>query len=222
MIGLPFEKLDEEQQKKAIDACRYYNVEDTWWSDPILEMFHEEMKLKYGVCVKGEAFTWSLYCQGAGATFDGFMCDPELFIKNALVEYTSGDYHYRKIRYVYREQHGNFSAYNERGWQKGSVDGQYWYNPHEEDVEFKWIYNDIGEYIGTKVIGKMAEHYNAMEDAFIEAERIWDEFCKDKADELHRALEAEYNYQTSDEVVIECILINEFLFAPKNNRVILI
>jgi hypothetical protein len=184
-----WESLPKCKQGKLLEEYRYSDVQDSFWSERVIEMFTEDMKL-IGIEVD-KAFYSGFYSQGDGACFEGRVCDWSLFLEAAgykdlidvipcsdqprLPWHQSGHY--------YHEYCTTFDT-----------DGLYLDNPHCEEWDTlrhaMWAanYGESGPLISRA-------------DEFIE-------FVRDKMRDLYKLLEEEYDHLTSDETVLAGIFAN--------------
>jgi len=221
MNGLPFNKLTEEQKEKALEACRYINVENEGWADFILDCFSADMDEEYGIFVDPKKFTWRLHCQGANATFEGYLHDSEKYFNKMYKKEEHPDL-YRQIRFIINDSPAGFYTENSRGWQKGYIITTSSYNLHDPEISFESVYDETGRIVGSKPVGKVKEHWQAIENAREIVENDWNAFCQDKAQELYNMIDNAFNSFTSDEAVQETIESNNFLFLPTPKGIILI
>ena len=194
--------LSSARRDALLEKHRYTNVEFDWW-DSVYEQFVEKLsemgievetrprKLRNGKTIyEPEIFFTGFYSQGDGACFNGHVSDwtklltamgEEKFIKEATNSFNDWFF---ICRTTGRYCHSNTMQFD------GEV--QLEPNPFDED-------DQLLQYEAW-VIGKPTES-----DADALYERLKEKFVE-LADQLYADLEAEHDYLTSDEQVIEFIL----------------
>ena len=186
--------------EEVIDEYREINVYDGWW-DYVYDLFVERMK-QVGIHVENMMFS-GFWSQGDGACFVGWVDDPDLFmLKHDL------DEHYP---YVYKtlEHNGTLnvsSSHQHRYCHENSVSIRV-------DVDnFECLLGyDYETEIQQAVIDVLDEK---LYDELADFEQSCAEIFRDYMRELYATLRKEYEYLTSDEVVIEAIKDNE-LYTPE-------
>ena len=196
----PWHKLPESVKSKILDDNRYWNVGDFDWWDSVYELFTEDMKA-IGIEVDKMYFS-GFWSQGDGACFEGRVCDWGLFLTS--LGYTNPLFieHFRQyaefaVRHRGHYYHENCTSFTAE------------FNlPEEFDEEdFLQVYGYGEELRDAALIAALSLPENsgdALKAQFTEA-------FKDHMRDLYRRLEAEYEYLTSDEVVLESLEANDML-----------
>jgi len=193
-------KLPGHAKSQILDGHRHWNVDDFEWWDSVYELFTEDMKA-IGIEVDKMYFS-GFWSQGDGACFEGRVRDWGLFLKS--LGYTNPLFieHFRQYAefavshrgYYYHENCTSFSME---------------FNlPEEFDEEgFLQVYGYGEELRDAALIAALSLPENsgaALEAQFTEA-------FKDHMRDLYRRLEEDYEYLTSDEVVLESLEANDML-----------
>ena len=178
--------LDKRYKEKLIDKHRYACVDYEWW-DCTHENFKEQMK-EIGVHAE-EIYFSGFYSQGDGACFDGRVADWPKFLEAAG----------KPDLIAHAVEHGLCLSWASKGRysHSGSVsfhDSDLWIdNPHDKDDDP--LRYAAWEALNPGVGGPVLAHSDTFE-----------EFIKGKMDKLYKDLEAEYDYLTSDETIIDYLL----------------
>lgn len=192
-----FDELTDKAKERALNNCRECNVDHDWW-DYIYE--NEKTKaLDRGVVIERIEFS-GFHCQGSGAAFKGYVdmspdqilallpCDlvarfhafnAEARLLGCSILYLSPNARVNPTRCL----NLSFEHYDAVYWRESNYD----YKGPSLDDDYRSITEDM-----TKAIDSVVE-----------------DLCKDIASDIYSALEAEYEYLTSDEAVAETIRTNE-------------
>lgn len=193
-------KLPDHAKSQILDDHRYWNVDDHEWWDSVYELFTEDMKA-IGIEVDKMYFS-GFWSQGDGACFEGRVRDWGLFLKS--LGYTNPLFidHFDKhaafdVRHRGHYYHENCTSFSME------------FNlPEEFDEEdFLQVYGYGEELRDAALIAALSLPENsgdALEAQFTEA-------FKDHMRDLYCRLEEEYEYLTSDEVVLESLEANDRL-----------
>lgn len=178
-------KLSAERQDKLLEEHRYSDVEFHDWWDFTYNDFKEQMKT-LGVEVSDIAF--SGFCsQGDGAWFAGHIDDWYLVLREIGQLLKAHSYW----------PHSEWSFQSEiyhRGYMGYGRDMPADENPYDEEDE--------------PLQFAAFELRNPNQDAVNDIAKDVQGLFEDKANELYRSLEEEYDYLTSDEHVVESLLSN--------------
>jgi hypothetical protein len=195
-----FDALDERDKQKILDKYRYWNTEHEWW-DSTYDMFKEDMYAK-GINVTNMYF--SGFCsQGDGACFEGQVCNWETFLKalgydnQVLIDFAKDSWSF-SVKHSGHYYHENCTSFSDDMPNPDGEDDDYF-------IERYCRYTDPED---LRAIAELAIlrsfDYESMTDEF-------EEFFKDSMRSLYRILGAEYDYLTSDEVVLESLEANDHL-----------
>lgn len=179
-----FEEASEELKQKILDRYRYFEVEDR---DLILDDDIHIMKLKdIGFNVKHNQIEYDLsYSQGSGACFDCDEFDFDLLLKDFELR------HKRAIIDIIKD----YCAY------AINCNGYANHYCHEKTRYFEIKLCSHGfHYRIEELLAEVAQH--------IEGIRL------DASRELYHDLLKSYEYFTSDEVIAEAMIANEYEFNP--------
>lgn len=188
--------------EEVIEKHRAINVFDGWWDD-VYEQFHERMS-KVGIHVDDMIFS-GFWSQGSGACFSGYVDDIGIFM----------------------EAHGLTPDYPMTTklvcGEGGEVDIRSYFNDHrycheyaadinvEVDSFKQWIADAYNSELQEAVVDALdAELENEYEGFKHDCTEIFRDYMR----ELHKELQNEYEYLTSDEAVIEAIVAND-LYQPE-------
>lgn len=178
-------KLSAERQDKLLEEHRYSDVEFHNWWDFTYDWFKEQMKT-LGVEVSDIAF--SGFCsQGDGAWFAGHIDDWYLVLREIGQLLKAHSY------WPHSEWSFQSESYH-RGYMRYDCDMPADENPYDEEDE--------------PLQFAAFELRNPNRDAVNDIAKDVQGLFEDKANELYRSLEEEYDYLTSDEHVVESLLNN--------------
>lgn len=186
--------------ESLLEEYRHCNVEHFDWWDCVYDSFTEDMEA-IGIRVDNMYFS-GFWSQGDGACFEGAVQDRQLFMKNfegypmitKLV--ADGGSVYLSVKHSGHYYHENCTSWN-----------------------FEWdTFNQIlpmpTQFHVDVVVAldeKLSDEVSKFEDEAIE-------FMKDKMRELYSRLSDEYDHLTSDEVVAETIVANEWHLTNDDNE----
>lgn len=194
--------LSEERRDTLLEKYRNTNVEHVEWWDSVYEQFVEDCAEK-GVEVDThtirtvggkQARRHSIYfsgfwSQGDGACFDGHVIDWPKFLaacgRAELIPMYEKLDHFLVLSWYHRG-HYYHSGYTDFG------SDLYIENPFDED-------GDVLQYATWDTITEGGNIFEDLEDDFIK-------YVRGLMDDLYTTLEEEYDYLTSDEVVVAYIL----------------
>lgn len=189
-----FNELSEAAKQKAIDKLRYINVDCFEWYEFIFQDFRERAAEK-GLNIKYNEIQFSGFaCQGDGASFTCNDIDIEKLLKALNVTFKS-----EVLKKIFCD---NVSIGIRR------INNLY---SHKYTVSCYCDYTEltyrsiIRDYIYTRIDNYL---YNKSQELEEKLEALKNKLCNTLYDEL----EKEYDYQTSNEVVTEAILANEYYF----------
>ena len=186
--------------EEVIDKYREINVYDGWW-DYVYDLFAERMK-QVGIHVENMMFS-GFWSQGDGACFEGCVDDPDLFMfKHDLV---------RQYPYIYKtlEHDGTLNVV--------SCHSGHYYHAYSTTISVEVDDFDclLGYDTDTQIQGAVIDVLDEkLYDELTDFEQSCTEIFRDYMHELYATLRKEYEYLTSDEVVIEAIKDNE-LYTPE-------
>lgn len=194
-----FDALSPDVQKKILDANRDTEVRDTDWATYTTDLFREQM-LEVGVEV-GEVYWSGFWSQGDGASFEGRVRLKEVITNNVFKEQyavlANALDKFSNCSTVRVHHRGNHC--HEGCMQWADHDGLLAEPDEPDECESK---------LQTQVLKQFFEDAEAQVEGFLEDLL---EFLRSKARQLYRDLEAEYEYLTSDECVLENLDSNEQL-----------
>lgn len=180
-----WDKLTDKHRERLLDRYRDTNTHDEWYR-PTYDSFGTDMEA-IGVYVDQVYFS-GFWSQGDGACFNGHVCDWGKFLaavgKSELTDFamTHGpSFSWASLGRYCHEHTVEFEA-----------SGLAIENPHDGN------YDPLRHAAWEAAYGEYGP-LHSLESDFIE-------FLKDKMRDLYCALEEEYEYLTSDEVVTEYIL----------------
>lgn len=177
-------KLSKERQDRLLEENRYNSVDYDWW-DFIYEDFKQQMK-ESGVEVLEIEF--SGFCsQGDGAWFAGHIDDWYLVLRDLGQLLKAHNY--------WPHSEWSFSSgIHHRGGMSYTTDMPADQNPYDEEDE-------LLQFAAFDLRNPDQDKIEAIEDDVRE-------LFEGKAAELYRDLEAEYDWRTGDEQVVESLLAN--------------
>lgn len=188
-----FEELSKEAQEKTVEALRDINV-DYYWHTVTEWEFKDKMKL-LGYEVK-EVYFSGFYSQGDGACFEGTVSIAEWLLAHKLG---------RKYRSLlnYCRNYGGYVTIK----QSGHYYHEYSMTFDESDTLCSYYYLDYERY-SAKIGAQIDEVLKLIENESIE-----------KAKELYKELENEYDSRMTDEAVTETIIANEYDFLAEGGKI---
>lgn len=190
-----FDELPEEGKKKALENLYYINVDGDYWYEHIFDEWTEKLEA-HGFMQPKISFS-GFASQGDGACFDIQSFDAKAFIEannlqgrfHAILKFPSAfDGHIQKNAYATHYSHYNTRFFDYSIELSETDDGSM---DDEERKEFN------------------GEYDMQASDLMHEAEAVRATFSK----EIYRDLEKEYDYQTSEEAIIETIRANDYDFT---------
>lgn len=194
-----FSELSPEAQERALDACRYWNVDDfAIWAEPVVEDFERVAKilgLRLG--------TYPVKLMGGGTRYDSQVSYSDL--EGASFE---GRYNYAKGSAKAIREYAPLDTELHR-----IADGL-------RDIQRRYFW-DISTDIGTRgrYRGLTFSHYvNANVELSREDESELEGLLTALADWLACQFENNYNYLISDEAVRESLEANEVEFTENGER----
>jgi hypothetical protein len=229
---LKYNELSDEVKEKVLDKLRDINTEHEWYEYSLDEW---KTKLEEKGFFDAEIYFSGFSSQGDGACFDA-KCDVGSLVKEVYPKpcyeqevlqllADNGPYFSAKIE---KNSYGNH--YSHSNTRYVSVDKEYY-----EDNIHKIMKADLTEvppmisiYEGvdyTMESGLVALRlkYQApvldLDDLLNKFEKDLDELRKDLSDEIYKELEKGYDYQTSDEAIIETIEANDYEFEESGDMV---
>jgi hypothetical protein len=183
-----WESLPKIKQDRLLEQHRYSEVQEAEWSEHTIKMFTKDME---AIGIEVDKTYYSGFCsQGDGACFEGRVCHWGLFLEAAgykELDDVASDHRpclsWHHWGHYYHEYCTVFST--------GYL---YLDNPHDAEQDplrhAMWVAN----------YGESGPLVSRIDD-FIE-------FIRDKMRDLYKRLEEEYDYLTSDEVVLAGIFAN--------------
>lgn len=180
--------MNARTRERILHKYRDINVDYSFWDEYLIADFKEEMS-DIGFEVYDVHWT-GFWMQGSGASFSGCVDDFQRFSAAVGVELTMTENAYFKV--YERHTHCMYSD-----------DDLFFADPKYEHPlkQAAWL------------------------QACKQATASWEEFteralklCNDKAYDFYRRLEAEYEYQTSDEQVLETLYDNEHILEDELNE----
>ncbi len=193
--------LSKERRNALLEEHRDINVHDEWY-DGVYGMFVEDCKEK-GICVdyhnvktvggktvvKPSIYFSGFWSQGDGACFDGAVNDwPKFLVACGRADLVPV---YEKLDHTLVLSWYHSGHYYHSGCTDFGSD-LYIENPFDED-------DDILQYATWGVVTENGNIFEDLEDDFIK-------YVRGLMDGLYTTLEKEYDYLTSDEVVVAYIL----------------
>lgn len=185
-----FEELNSEARMKAIESFQHINVKSDFWHDNVIDDA-KQIGALMGIDIDKVYFSvfWS---QGDGACFTGTYAYKKGSVK-AVKEYAPRDEDVHSIaERLSAIQKDNFYKLGATIKHSG-----HYYHEYCTDID---VYKD-GNYTTD-------ENDKALSDCLRDYMR-W----------IYRQLEKEYDYQTSDEVIIDTIEANEYEFTEEGKQI---
>jgi len=189
----------DEQLDELLDRYRYSEVEDTWWSECIINQFLEDQE-KANIWIDKKSITWEVGVRGGCATF---VAAPYSFERYFNDHWDKEDYPWvRRLLDACGEfdVDASLTRYSRDACPESLsvvID-----NPSLED------YIDMEDPLVEMCFDEWQREYE------LELERIEDEIKDHMIDlmhELHKQLEGEYEYLLSDQAVYDFLEAHELL-----------
>jgi hypothetical protein len=191
-------------KQEIVDKYRHFNVEHDWW-DFIYEDFIEYVEEK-GISVVSKDISFSgFWSQGDGASYEGTIhsSDMKRFMDaHDLSEQYESVYFFAELEQIYVTINRTSSHYCHSNTMRVNLSDDIW-DEYEHDS------------LRSNVYQVMELDFN---NNFQALEKRIEEICRDYADELYHRLQEEYEYQTSDEVVIESLEANGIFEQPNEGE----
>jgi hypothetical protein len=206
-----YDELSDDAKAKARDWYRNASAGDDFYAECVTDDFHDVLKACGFNVDKKTGLQWSgFWSQGDGAAFRGTWyasdCKPAKLLADRPVSGTRDGVPF-ECKYNKR-WHDAIAPLVELAAQyphaSGSIETSHRYNNMRLE---SW---DMGDDDGEPAYDVSTT--DAAAEAFIDAAR-------DLADAFYRTLEAEYEYQNSDEAVAENIICNEYEFTKEGKRI---
>lgn len=177
-------KLSKERQDKLLEERRGRGVDYRWW-DFTYDNFKEQMKL-IGIEVQEMSFS-GFWCQGDGAWFQGRVDDWFLVLRE-LGQLPKAHSYWPFDKWSFS------SELSHRGGMPFTYDMPFDENP----------YDDEDEPLQHAAFALRNPDQDAVDDLAKDVQALFE----DKARELYRSLNDEYDYRTSDEHIVDWLLNN--------------
>ena len=198
--------INHPDQQACLDKNRDYEVGlgDSWWSDNVKEMLHEDwLEIGLDVPVK-QMFFSGFWSQGDGACFDACTIDWAKFWPQLKGKYW---FLSRFKQHLPQPELHHSGRYSHEYSVSISLDDPYGYAETEMvDAAIQQRYPKFplyqqGQYMGSfDMWNDLAARYQPrLCNELDELETELQELLRDKMRDLYAALEAEYDYLTSDE-----------------------
>lgn len=178
-------KLSKRRREKLLEEHRYRDVDYHGWWDFVYEDFKEQMK-EAGICVEEMNFS-GFCCQGDGAWFQGHVEDWYLVLRE-LGQLLKAHSYWPHDQWTFR------SHISHRDNMTYSDDMPADENPYDEE----------DEPLQHTAFAVRNPDQDDVDDITEEVRELFN----DKAHELYKALEAEHDYLTDDEQVVDSLLAN--------------
>lgn len=198
-----FDQLSEDQQREVLERFREINVEDGFWYEFLLEEFKEDLRGR-GLSCNDVCFSFG-YSQSDYVSFDAELTDYEAFLSG--MELTEKEK--RVATYMFENDFIKL-AYESDGFRCASGLNFEAVNPHADRVNGHLDPKTLF-FIADKRC-KQAEAYDFCQEVINKIELYAEDFGNAACHKLLKRMEAEYEYQTSDEAVKDTILVNEYQF----------
>lgn len=190
-----FDELSEEAKEKAISDNRDINVGDDYWYECIYEDAKTIASLM-GITIERIYFR-GFWSQGDGACFEGYYSYEKGGVKKVKEHAPKDEELHRIAKELQNIQKRYFYGIHAKVRQSGHY-------MHERCTNFTIEFN---------------EHPNGgYWENTIEAENELAETLRDFMKWIYKALEAEYNYQTSDEQIAEYLEGNQIEFLEDGSQ----
>lgn len=203
-----FNNLPESVRSSVLDKYRHWNTEHIDWWDSVYDTFKSEMEA-IGLEVDRMYFS-GFWSQGDGACFEGSVRNWEEFLPSlgyncpALINHAANHFRFSA---------GHSGHYYHENCTRFSVDLPL--PDHDEDRWFADVYlpyekHSVQEAAAMALLNTYSS--SSLESVFTDA-------FKDHMRELYKRLEAEYDYLTSDEAVLEALEANDQLEDAINDAI---
>lgn len=187
-----FDELNKKAQEKAIENNRYINVDFWEWYHNLLCDFIENTKNNYGIEIEEKNIDFSGFSnQGDGASFTSENIDTKKLIEVLHIDFKSN---YLKNLFV--EWFNNFEIYRTS-----------FHYSHCHTVAVRWQ-NNFDYYNGGSH-KRLASYFT---QKATEIENKLEELKNKLCNTLYNELENEYEFLTSDSIIEDCLISNEYEF----------
>lgn len=190
--------MSHDAQKKLLEEHRDINTHHDWWEFEY-EWFIDEMETK-GIKAENLCFS-GFWSQGDGASFEGRVENwPKFFAAHNLQEQYPATSHLLATTDMYlhftvtRGRYGGCSVHA---------------NTMQGDLEFSFECRTNDDPLARLAYAEITA--SAMQELASDAEKQFIELFRGHANQLYYALEQEYDYQTSEEAILDNLFSNELL-----------
>lgn len=213
-----FKELSDEAKEKVLEKYRTWNVNDSWWYEPTMDYWKEKLE-KLGFS-DAEIHFSGFWSQGDGACFNGNV-DAETFAKTR-------DYNAAEIELIQRADpqykivtvNHHYCHYNTRDVQFDCFGGSGPDAVEELQRAIEAPREELPLLIGSledeDAVGLLETRLKSGTDIrpnfFTELEEDMEAAREELSKEIYSDLEKEYDYQTSDEAIIESLEANDMEF----------
>lgn len=193
-----YAELDEKAKENAREWYRRASSDDEFWKECVIEDV-TDTAASFGIRIDQVYFT-GFWSQGDGACFSGHYEYQKGWQKKFHEIYTPGDTNYDKLLNIAK----GLQDIQRKYFYKMSCDikhsGHYY---HEHCI-------DVTDYLDGEDVWYLDTNVNDFKQVT--------EYLKDYMRYIYKQLQTEYEYQNSDEQVVEAIEANEYTFTKSGKR----
>lgn len=196
-----FNELSDDAKARAIDACRFYNVDDSFWSESTIEHWQDERLPASGITDAKISYS-GFWSQGDGAGIYEGSIDLAAWMKS------------QKIANKYR------ALYDAACSRTAAVDCSAYLEPRRGYSNYRQAtpHLECRSYLYQHSGSSWQEQDTRLNNQATDVEELLIEWWRDQESEIYKQLSDEYDYQTDDEQVSETILANDYDFDEEGNR----
>jgi hypothetical protein len=196
--GFEFSELDESAKDRVRSWFAEGMLDYKWW-DFVYDDFVAEMA-EFGIDIAAKDIEFSgFYHQGSGACFSTSMNERD------IIQYLKTTKQTKKYWRLY------LNLIRDNIYMGVLIKGSSrWGFGQSSDLDFT-VYSDA--------LMNNDDLYNVIYGMAGELEEDILDFCRDKASDLYRSLEREYEFQTSDEVIADSCEANEWYFTERGSLI---
>ena len=208
-------ELSEKLKEKVCEKYRDWHTGDSWWYESAMEYWKERLE-EFGFENPDVRFS-GFWSQGDGASFTCDYCDGQKIINTLLICQGKdvGDLSRWRLWFELVENgpYINFKVYRHSS-----------HYVHERSItaEVEEDYNGFQNKIFEAFDDRGRKYYTSVFDrkvALLDLQEMFSDWVRSLCKEIYTNLEKDYEYYSSDEVILECLEANDFEFDESGDRV---
>ena len=210
VITYQFEELPESIQDKLIEDNRYYELEDTLWSEYTID-YVKELGKSFGFDIN-EIYFRASHCQGDGSCIIGTFDSKDIDIEKALEHYTKLNYAIDQ-KDLFIERLEKLKVYQTTACLTNDS-SHYCQNHYTHSIDIETL-EDVTfntQYMDSIVDKFVQQWYNDMEELILD-------FVSDINSLVMTSLYDEIEYYTSDEYIKERLIDLDYSYTIEGQTI---